>query len=79
MGDPHQYPVYFECPEMDSELKRRIENYFHIRRKSGGGECGAVTKVNDKVYMIVGAAAESYNPNRVSFLAWLREEEAHYR
>ncbi|XP_022625617.1 poly [ADP-ribose] polymerase 14-like [Seriola dumerili] len=52
MGDPYQYPVFFECPSLDGEQLKRIENYFHIRRKSGGGECGSVTKTNDKVYSI---------------------------
>ncbi|XP_071315254.1 protein mono-ADP-ribosyltransferase PARP14-like isoform X2 [Trachinotus anak] len=52
MEAPYQYPVYFECPSLDGEQRKKIENYFHIRRKSGGGECGSVTKTDDKVYSI---------------------------
>ncbi|XP_044040522.1 protein mono-ADP-ribosyltransferase PARP14-like isoform X2 [Siniperca chuatsi] len=52
MEDPCKYPVFFECPSLDGEQRKRIENYFQIRRKSGGGDCSAVTNINDKVYSI---------------------------
>ncbi|KAF7645923.1 hypothetical protein LDENG_00196110 [Lucifuga dentata] len=48
----YKYPVFFECSGLDGEQKKRIENYFQIRRKSGGGECGLLKSVNDKVYSI---------------------------
>ncbi|XP_029931739.1 uncharacterized protein LOC115376351 [Myripristis murdjan] len=48
----YKYPVYFECPSLDGEQKKRIENYFQIRRRSGGGECGPLRTVTDKVYTI---------------------------
>lgn len=52
MGDPYQYPVFFECPTLNEEQRKRIETYFHIRRKSGGGDCSSITHINDKVYSI---------------------------
>ncbi|XP_076580590.1 protein mono-ADP-ribosyltransferase PARP14-like [Chaetodon auriga] len=48
----YQYHVFFERPSLDGEQRKRIENYFHIRRKSGGGECGSVTNVKDNTYRI---------------------------
>ncbi|XP_031160225.1 protein mono-ADP-ribosyltransferase PARP14-like isoform X1 [Sander lucioperca] len=52
MEDPYKHPVFFECPSLDEEQRKRIENYFHIRRKSGGGDCGSITNIHDKVYSI---------------------------
>lgn len=52
MEETYQYPVFFECGNLDGEQRKRIENYFHIRRKSGGGECGLVTNINNKVCSI---------------------------
>ncbi|XP_076018631.1 protein mono-ADP-ribosyltransferase PARP14-like isoform X2 [Genypterus blacodes] len=47
-----QYPVFFECPRLKTEERKRIENYFQIRRKSCGGDCGPIQTVNDQVYSI---------------------------
>ncbi|XP_071767024.2 protein mono-ADP-ribosyltransferase PARP14-like isoform X1 [Centroberyx gerrardi] len=52
MDAPYKYPVFFECPSLDGEQKKRIENYFQVRRRSGGGECGPLRSVNDTVYTI---------------------------
>ncbi|XP_018543543.2 uncharacterized protein LOC108890939 isoform X1 [Lates calcarifer] len=52
MGDTYQYPVFFECQSLLGEQKKRIEKYFRIRRRSGGGDCGPLRRVNDKVYSI---------------------------
>ncbi|XP_033839348.1 protein mono-ADP-ribosyltransferase PARP14-like [Periophthalmus magnuspinnatus] len=46
------HPVYFDCDEMDEEKKKKIQIYFQIRRKSGGGECAAVTGVCGRVYRV---------------------------
>ncbi|KAM9335561.1 uncharacterized protein ABDE67_020554 [Symphorus nematophorus] len=48
----YPYPVFFECPSLDREQKKRIENYFHIVRKSGGGDCGSVTHIHEDIYSI---------------------------
>ncbi|KAM4612170.1 protein mono-ADP-ribosyltransferase PARP14-like [Polymixia lowei] len=48
----YEYPVFFECPNLDGEKKKRIEKHFQIPRKSGGGECGSLTGVNEKVYTV---------------------------
>ncbi|KAG7496605.1 poly [ADP-ribose] polymerase 14-like [Solea senegalensis] len=48
----HQHVVVFQCRSLDRQEVRRVENYFHIRRKSGGGECGSVSQIGDKVYSI---------------------------
>ncbi|XP_076018634.1 uncharacterized protein LOC143010270 isoform X2 [Genypterus blacodes] len=52
MDELYQYPVYFECPGLNEEKKNKIEMYFSIRRKSGGGQCGPLKKADDQVYNI---------------------------
>ncbi|XP_023837649.1 uncharacterized protein [Salvelinus sp. IW2-2015] len=47
-----KYPVFFECQTLDTSQKNRIKKYFEVRRKSGGGICGPVESVGDKVYKI---------------------------
>ncbi|XP_017296327.1 protein mono-ADP-ribosyltransferase PARP14 [Kryptolebias marmoratus] len=53
MDGPDGFPVFFECPSLNEEQKKRVENYFRIKRKSGGGECSSVTEVEEKVYSVV--------------------------
>ncbi|XP_014012015.1 uncharacterized protein isoform X2 [Salmo salar] len=50
--DVYKYPVFFECQTLDTSQKEKIKKYFEIRRKSGGGDCGPVESVGDKVYKI---------------------------
>ncbi|KAM9426420.1 protein mono-ADP-ribosyltransferase PARP14-like [Pholidichthys leucotaenia] len=52
MEDDYQYPVFFECANLTAEKKRKIEKYFTIKRKSGGGECGLVININQNVHSI---------------------------
>ncbi|XP_072232866.1 protein mono-ADP-ribosyltransferase PARP14-like isoform X2 [Leuresthes tenuis] len=52
MENQCQYPVFFECVQLNGEQKKRIESYFQIRRKSGGGECSSVRDIGGKVYSI---------------------------
>ncbi|XP_047465634.1 GTPase IMAP family member 8-like [Mugil cephalus] len=52
MADTNQYHVFFEFHNLVEEQEKIIERYFRIRRKSGGGECGPLTRVNDNVYSI---------------------------
>lgn len=52
MEDPYCYPVFFECPGLDEEQRKKIQNYFHIRRKSGGGDCGSLINISDTLYRI---------------------------
>ncbi|XP_070785885.1 protein mono-ADP-ribosyltransferase PARP14-like isoform X2 [Enoplosus armatus] len=52
MEHAYRYPVFFECPSLDGEQRKRVENYFHIRRKSGGGDCGSLINMKEKVYSI---------------------------
>ncbi|CAI5686219.1 unnamed protein product [Oreochromis niloticus] len=51
MGDLYQHPVFFECESLEEHLTR-LQNYFRIRRKSGGGECGPLTRVDKNVYSV---------------------------
>ncbi|XP_023695271.2 protein mono-ADP-ribosyltransferase PARP14-like [Paramormyrops kingsleyae] len=44
MGE-YKYPLFFEVSNLDEKLRKNIEKYFQIRRKSGGGECGPVELV----------------------------------
>lgn len=48
MDNPYQYPIFFECATLNGEQKKKIESYFHISRKSGGGDCGPVADVDGK-------------------------------
>ncbi|XP_036843276.1 uncharacterized protein LOC110531554 isoform X4 [Oncorhynchus mykiss] len=50
--DVFKYPVFFECQTLDPPQKNMIKRYFGIKRKSGGGVCGPVESVGDKVYKI---------------------------
>ena len=50
--DVNKYPVFFEVHNLDIHRKDRIEKYFQIRRRSGGGDCGQVEKVGDNIYKI---------------------------
>lgn len=52
MEDGYSYTVFFESPGLDGERRKRIQNYFQIRRKSGGGDCGSVTRISDTLYSI---------------------------
>ncbi|KAK2862936.1 hypothetical protein Q5P01_002469 [Channa striata] len=52
MAGSYRYPVYFDCPSLDGDQRKRLETYFNIRRKSGGGDCGSVTNVGDNVYSV---------------------------
>ncbi|XP_032438279.1 protein mono-ADP-ribosyltransferase PARP14-like [Xiphophorus hellerii] len=52
MDASYKFPVFFDCGRLNDEEKKKIENHFQIRRKSGGGESGALTEVGGKVYSI---------------------------
>ncbi|XP_042367810.1 protein mono-ADP-ribosyltransferase PARP14-like isoform X2 [Plectropomus leopardus] len=52
MEGDYQYLVFFDCPSLDAELTKRIEKYFNIRRKSGGGDCGSIKNIRGEVYSI---------------------------
>ncbi|XP_076737783.1 uncharacterized protein LOC143416461 [Maylandia zebra] len=52
MEDQTQHPVFFECESIKEEHLTRVQKYFGIRRKSGGGECGPVTTVDENLYSV---------------------------
>ncbi|XP_047241013.1 protein mono-ADP-ribosyltransferase PARP14-like isoform X1 [Girardinichthys multiradiatus] len=52
MDTNDKFPVFFECAHLNDDQRKRIESYFKIKRKSGGGECGSVTEVGGTVYSI---------------------------
>lgn len=52
MADQTQHPVFFECESIKEEHLTRVQKYFGIRRKSGGGECGPVTTVDENLYSV---------------------------
>ncbi|XP_062372730.1 protein mono-ADP-ribosyltransferase PARP14-like [Sardina pilchardus] len=47
-----RFPVFFEARDLTDSEKQKIQKYFLIRRRSGGGECGPVEKVADDTYTI---------------------------
>ncbi|KAL0970100.1 hypothetical protein UPYG_G00237140 [Umbra pygmaea] len=59
----YRYPVFFEVHSLDPDQKEKIEKYFRVRRKSGGGDCSSIEKVGDKLYKI--AFTESQVQERV--------------
>ncbi|XP_014912782.1 uncharacterized protein LOC106962724 isoform X1 [Poecilia latipinna] len=53
MGDKYKYPVYFQCQKLLEEKNiKKIESHFRIHRRSGGGDCGPLTREADNVYSI---------------------------
>ncbi|XP_034532872.1 protein mono-ADP-ribosyltransferase PARP14-like [Notolabrus celidotus] len=52
MADICRFPVYLECDHLLEEHKPKIETYFRVKRKSGGGECGPLTRATENVYSI---------------------------
>ncbi|XP_031706673.1 uncharacterized protein LOC116385387 [Anarrhichthys ocellatus] len=51
MADVYRHPVFFECPGLLKEQEKRIETYFRVHRRSGGGDC-ALRRDNDRIYSI---------------------------
>ncbi|XP_068584507.1 protein mono-ADP-ribosyltransferase PARP14-like [Cebidichthys violaceus] len=52
MGDVYRHPVFFECHDLREEQVKRIRTYFCVRRRSGGGDCGAPKRENDRIYSV---------------------------
>ncbi|XP_015257731.1 PREDICTED: poly [ADP-ribose] polymerase 14-like [Cyprinodon variegatus] len=52
MDTSYKFPVFFDCVPLNEDQRKRVETYFQIRRKSGGGDCGALTAVGERVYSI---------------------------
>ncbi|XP_062416567.1 protein mono-ADP-ribosyltransferase PARP14-like isoform X3 [Pungitius pungitius] len=52
MGDVYQHPVFFECRDPLGERARTIRRYFSVRRKSGGGDCGPLERLNESTYSV---------------------------
>ncbi|XP_072314828.1 protein mono-ADP-ribosyltransferase PARP14-like [Eucyclogobius newberryi] len=55
MSEPRSFPVYFNSENtenIDEEKRKKIQKYFQIRRKSGGGECGPLTEVAPGLYRV---------------------------
>ena len=48
----YKHEVFFQARELTDSEKEKIQKYFQIRRKSGGGECGPVEKVDNGTYTI---------------------------
>ncbi|XP_062416544.1 protein mono-ADP-ribosyltransferase PARP14-like isoform X2 [Pungitius pungitius] len=52
MGDVYQHPVFFECRGPLGERAKTIRRYFSVRRKSGGGDCGPLERLNESTYSV---------------------------
>ncbi|KAM9426844.1 protein mono-ADP-ribosyltransferase PARP14-like [Pholidichthys leucotaenia] len=50
--DDYQYPLFFEAKELADREKEKLRRYFQKRRESGGGECGHVEKIGDRIYTV---------------------------
>ncbi|TNN31913.1 hypothetical protein EYF80_057926 [Liparis tanakae] len=54
MGDIYQHPVFFEYGgPLGKEQAERIETYFRVKQKSGGGDCGALERVIDRTHRVL--------------------------
>ena len=47
-----KYEVYFEYPDMNDKIKKKIKRFFEISRRSGGGDCGPLEVFEGNVYRI---------------------------
>ncbi|KAL2079253.1 hypothetical protein ACEWY4_024997 [Coilia grayii] len=47
-----KHEVVFQARELTDSEKEKIQIYFKIKRRSGGGECGPVEKVSEGTYKI---------------------------
>ncbi|XP_041635605.1 protein mono-ADP-ribosyltransferase PARP14-like [Cheilinus undulatus] len=52
MADVYRYPVFFECEDLLDKDKEKIELYFRVRRRSGGGECRPLRRETASVYSV---------------------------
>lgn len=50
--EEYQHQIFFEAKELTDLEKNKIQRYFEIKRHTGGGDCGIVQKVGDKIYRI---------------------------
>ena len=50
-GEGYQHAVFFEAEHLKKKEKKKIQNFFRIKR-NGGGECGDVEEVGEKTYRI---------------------------
>ncbi|KAL2079244.1 hypothetical protein ACEWY4_024988 [Coilia grayii] len=49
----YKHKVFFQARELTDPEKEKVRNYFKIKRRSGGGECGRVEKVSEGTYKIL--------------------------
>ncbi|XP_034412637.1 protein mono-ADP-ribosyltransferase PARP14-like [Cyclopterus lumpus] len=53
VGDTYRHPIFFEClGVLGAHEQKRIERYFRVRRRSGGGDCGELRRVMDRTYCV---------------------------
>ncbi|KAL2079251.1 hypothetical protein ACEWY4_024995 [Coilia grayii] len=50
--DFNKHEVFFQARELTDPEKEKIQNYFKIKRRSEGGECGPVEKISEGTYKI---------------------------
>ncbi|XP_053199298.1 protein mono-ADP-ribosyltransferase PARP14-like isoform X2 [Scomber japonicus] len=48
----YTYSIFFEGPDLDEGKRKKIETYFNIQRKSGGGDCSSIKQIKDNIYSI---------------------------
>ncbi|XP_043953298.1 protein mono-ADP-ribosyltransferase PARP14 [Gambusia affinis] len=48
----YPYPLYFEARHLTDREKEKVRRHFQKRRDSGGGDCGGIEKVGDKIYKV---------------------------
>uniref|UniRef100_A0A3P9IBD5 AIG1-type G domain-containing protein n=1 Tax=Oryzias latipes TaxID=8090 RepID=A0A3P9IBD5_ORYLA len=52
MEDIYQHPVFLESSRPLEEVRKKVQRYFCVRRRSGGGDCGPLTAVSQNIYRI---------------------------
>lgn len=64
MAGIYVYPVFLELRSPLAGQQKKVETYFRVRRRSGGGDCGELTAVAEKLYCIKFSSQEGTVPNK---------------
>ncbi|KAM3590699.1 uncharacterized protein V6R79_014561 [Siganus canaliculatus] len=55
----YQYPLYFEASDLTDRERDRVRRHFQRKRVSGGGDCGPIERVGNRIYRVCFVEAEA--------------------